>query len=387
MTPDPRIGGARATARGESVGSLLRPAPLKALFDRVYSPHSSHVAALLSEGELEALAELDAVADTAIRDAVARQEALGLDVVTDGELRRAHYTNSLFDGLSGLAESERPEFFAGDDNVAPPPEPIAQDRLRVVSNPLAREIDFLGKITRRRCKVAIQTPSSFYFPAARYRAGTYETRDAFVEDVVAVVKQLVAGAVDAGARYIQFDYPLFPAMADPEKREELLAGSRDDLDTIFDKAIAADNAVLADIPDGVTTALHVCRGNYRSHWWARGSLEPVAERMFNELRHQRFLVEWEDTDREGDYSSLRFVPAGPVVVMGLVSSKVPRLEDEDEIVARLEEAAGFLDMSQLAVSPQCGFASVWHGNEITEDVQWRKLELVARVADRVWGCV
>jgi 5-methyltetrahydropteroyltriglutamate--homocysteine methyltransferase len=109
--------------------------------------------------------------------------------------------------------------------------------------------------------------------------------------------------------------------------------------------------------------------------------------MFNELRHQRFLVEWEDTDREGDYSSLRFVPAGPVVVMGLVSSKVPRLEDEDEIVARLEEAAGFLDMNQLALSPQCGFASVWHGNEITEDVQWRKLELVASVADRVWGCV
>ena len=185
--------------------------------------------------------------------------------------------------------------------------------------------------------------------------------------------------------YIQFDYPLFPAMADPDKRAELLAGSDRELDAIFTNAIEADNAVLADIPAGVTTALHVCRGNYRSHWWARGSLEPVAERMFNELRHQRFLVEWEDTEREGDYSPLRFVPAGPIVVMGLVSTKVGGLEEEDEIVARLDRAATFLDPDQLAVSPQCGFASVWHGNEITEDQQWRKLELVARVAERFWG--
>ena len=124
----------------------------------------------------------------------------------------------------------------------------------------------------------------------------------------------------------------------------------------------------------MTTAVHMCRGNYRSRWWASGSLEPVAERMFSELRHQRFLVEWEDTDREGDYSALRFVPPGPIVVIGLVSTKVGTLESEDEILVRLDEASGHLDLGQLAISPQCGFASVWHGNEITEDNQWRKLE-------------
>ena len=375
----------RVPARCEPVGSLLRPPRLKALFERIYSSHNSHVAALLSEAERPALAKLNGVADEAIRGAVARQIALGLDVVTDGEMRRAHYVNSLFDGLSGLAESDTPEYFAGDDDVAPPPEPIAQQRVAVTSNPLAEEAAFLRSITDHPTKVAIQTPSSLLFPAARYGEAAYGSRDAFVGDIVAVVRQLVGGAIAAGARYIQFDYPLYPAMADPDKREELLASADGDFDAMFAKAIEADNAVLEDIPADVTTALHVCRGNYRSHWWARGSLEPVAERMFSELRHQRFLVEWEDTDREGDYSPLRFVPPGPIVVIGLVSTKVGTLESEDEILTRLDEAASHLDLGQLAISPQCGFASVWHGNEITEDQQWRKLELVARVADRAWG--
>ncbi len=375
----------RVPARCEPVGSLLRPPPLKALFERLYSSHNSHVAALLSEAERPALATLNSVADEAIREAVARQIALGLDVVTDGEMRRAHYVNSLFDGLSGLAESDTPEYFAGDDGVAPPPEPIAQQRVAVTSNPLAEEAAFLRSITDHPTKVAIQTPSSLLFPAARYGAAAYRSREAFVDDIVAVVRELVGGAIAAGARYIQFDYPLYPAMADPDKREELLAGADGDFDAMFARAIEADNAVLEDIPADITTALHVCRGNYRSHWWARGSLEPVAERMFSELRHQRFLVEWEDTDREGDYSALRFVPPGPIVVIGLVSTKVGTLESEDEILVRLDEASGHLDLGQLAISPQCGFASVWHGNEITEDQQWRKLELVARVADRAWG--
>lgn len=385
MAAAERSGGVRTPARSEPVGSLLRPPALKALFERVYASHTTHVAGLLSAAELPGLSRLNAVAAEAIRAAVSRQIDLGLDVVTDGEMRRAHYVNSLFDGLGGLTESETPEFFAGDDGVAPPPEPIANERVRVLTNPLAEEIEFLRSITGHPCKVAIQTPSSFYFPASRFGESAYASREAFVADIVEVVRELVAGAIAAGARYIQFDYPLFPAMADPDKLVELLADSGADFDTIFTKAIEADNAVLADIPADVTTALHVCRGNYRSHWWARGSLEPVAERMFSELRHDRFLVEWDDTEREGDYSPLRFVPAGPIVVIGLISSKVGALEGEDDILRRLEEASRHLGLDQLAISPQCGFASVWHGNEITEDQQWRKLDLVARVADRVWG--
>jgi len=354
------------------------------MFQSVYAGHDSHVAALLTESERQALVELTRLADVAIREAVARQIDIGLDVVTDGEMRRAHYVNSLFDGLDGLAESTTPEYFAGDDGVAPPPEPIVQRRPRVLHNPLVQELEFVRSFTAYPCKVTIQTPSSFLFPAARYAEGAYATRGAFVDDVVGVVRELVAGAIAAGAAYIQFDYPLYPAMADPAKRQELLDGSSDGFDVIFSNAIAADNAVLEGIPAGVTTALHVCRGNFRSHWWAQGSLESVAERMFNELRHDRFLVEWEDTAREGDYSALRFVPPGPTVVMGLVSSKLDAVESDDVILGRLEEAATFLPMDQMAISPQCGFASVWMGNELTEVAQWRKLELVARVADRVW---
>jgi methionine synthase II (cobalamin-independent) len=156
--------------------------------------------------------------------------------------------------------------------------------------------------------------------------------------------------------------------------------------SLLSKALAADNAVLEGLPAGVTSGLHLCRGNFRSRWWAQGSLEPVAERMFGELGYDRLLVEWEDTERQGDYSPLRFVPEdGPIVVMGVVSSKLPELESDDEILRRMEAAARYLDISRLAISPQCGFASVWYGNELSEDDQWRKLELVTRTANKIWG--
>ena len=157
-------------------------------------------------------------------------------------------------------------------------------------------------------------------------------------------------------------------------------------ESVVSKAIAADNAVLEGIPDHVTKAMHICRGNHRSRWMTEGSLEPVAERLFNELQYDRFLVEWDDVEREGDYSALRHVPkGGPQVVMGLVSTKTPEVESADDVQRRLEEAAKYLDMEQLGLSPQCGFASTWEGNELAEESQWQKLEVVAEVADRVWG--
>jgi len=150
--------------------------------------------------------------------------------------------------------------------------------------------------------------------------------------------------------------------------------------------LAADNAVIADIPEDVTTALHVCRGNYRSMWMTEGSLEPIAEQMFNELRYDRLLVEWEDPEREGDFSALRHVPrGGPVIAMGVVSSKSAAVETAAEIEQRLEEAASYVSVEQLGLTTQCGFASTWEGNELAEESQWRKLELIAEVAERVWG--
>jgi 5-methyltetrahydropteroyltriglutamate--homocysteine methyltransferase len=376
--------GFRRPARAEPVGSLLRPEPIKRMFERAFARHESHVARLLNDGERQEFAELDALADVAVRVAVARQIEAGLDVVTDGETRRAHFVNSLFDAVEGIADNPVKDYFAGEDEVGPPPDPLVTERLRVVDNPMAREVEFLRSCTTFPFKVAIPAVSNFYM--VQYRTDPYGSRDEYVEHMGDLTRQLVLGAIDAGVRYIQFDFPLYPALADPDKRTELERELGLDADAILDKAIAVDNAALDNLPAEVTTAVHMCRGNYRSHWWAQGSLEPVAERMFNELRYDRFLVEWEDTAREGDYSALRFVPTpGPVVVMGVVSSKLRTVEPDDEILRRMDQAASFLDAAQLGISPQCGFASVWHGNDITEEIQWRKLELVGRVADRIWG--
>jgi 5-methyltetrahydropteroyltriglutamate--homocysteine methyltransferase len=158
------------------------------------------------------------------------------------------------------------------------------------------------------------------------------------------------------------------------------------VDALIERALAADAAVLEGIPDDVTVGLHICRGNFRSSWMCEGSLEPVAERVFGELPYDSFLVEWDDEGRDGGFAPARHLRGGSVMVMGLISSKTPEIEDEDDLVRRMEEAASYAGgMDRLAISPQCGFASVMVGNETNEDAQWRKLELVGKVADRVWG--
>jgi 5-methyltetrahydropteroyltriglutamate--homocysteine methyltransferase len=159
-----------------------------------------------------------------------------------------------------------------------------------------------------------------------------------------------------------------------------------DIGTLVDRALAADAAVLEGMPPDVTVGLHICRGNYRSSWMCEGSLEPVAERVFGELPYDRFLVEWDDLGRDGGLEPIRFLRPGSAMVMGLVSTKTSRLEEQDDLLRRMEEAAGYVDgMDRLAISPQCGFASVMVGNEIDEEGQWRKLDIVANVADRLWG--
>ena len=208
--------------------------------------------------------------------------------------------------------------------------------------------------------------------------------EAFVEDAIAIERRLVAEAVAAGATTIQFDFPLYPYLVDPAwiaRFEE--AGHR--VDDLLDRALAADRSVLEGMPDGVGTALHICRGNYRSSWMCEGSLEPVAERVFGALPYDAFLVEWDDLGRDGGFEPIRFLRGDSIMVMGIVSTKTPVLEDEGDLLRRMDEAAGLVGgLDRLAISPQCGFASVVHGNQIDEDDQWRKLELVGRVADRLW---
>ena len=230
-------------------------------------------------------------------------------------------------------------------------------------------------------------PSIFGHPLTTVvgpEAGGYASLEEFVAHAIEIERALVADAIAAGARYIQFDFPLYPYLVDPAWIERFEAAGHD-VRRVLDASIAADLAVLEGIPDGVTTALHICRGNFRSSWMCEGSLEPVAERVFGQLPYDTFLVEWDDLGRDGGFEPIRFLRDGSVMVMGIVSSKVRELEDEDDLVRRMEQAAAIVGgLDRLAISPQCGFASVMVGNDTDEDVQWRKLELVGRVADRLW---
>jgi 5-methyltetrahydropteroyltriglutamate--homocysteine methyltransferase len=357
---------ARTPARAEVIGSLLRPPELQAAVAKRSDP-----------------AHLGAVADAAIERAVGRQIELGLDVVSDGEFRRWMFLNSFYDAVEGIAtDRSAVEFRNERGETVVLTVPSIEARLRKVDSPAAREAAFMARLTDHPFKVAFPAASIFVHPFG-VSAGAYATLDEFVEHAIAIERGLIADAVDAGCGYVQLDFPLYPYLVDPDWCARFEAAGHP-VAELLEKAVAADKAILAGIPEEVTTALHVCRGNYRSRWICAGSLEPVAERLFGELPYDAFLVEWDDVGRDGGYESVRFVPAGRLAIMGLVSSKRRELESEDEVLRKLDKASRYLPVEQLGLSTQCGFASVIEGNEIDEQTQWRKLELVARVAERVW---
>ena len=364
---------------------MLRPRALRDAMDAVYEPGHR---ALQPAERAKDRERLVAAENLAIEAAVRRQEDIGLDVVSDGEFRRYMFLNSFWDAVEGFSTDKNPVQFrnAAGETVTWHVQRI-ESRLRQVDSPAAREAAFLKSTTTRPFKVTFPAASLFTHPAT-WKPGVTDAAYGSLEELVAhaieIERGLVADAVRAGAGYVQFDFPLYPYLADPTWREQFAACGHD-LETLLDAAVAADMAVLEGIPDDVKTALHICRGNYRSRWLCDGSLEPVAERMFGELPYDTFLVEWDDIGRDGGYAPVRHVPPGRTMVLGLISTKTARVESVDDIVRRTEEASAYLPLGQLAVSPQCGFASVVEGNEITEDVQWRKLELVTTVADRLWG--
>jgi 5-methyltetrahydropteroyltriglutamate--homocysteine methyltransferase len=356
----------RRPARAEVVGSLLRPPELRAAVETRSDP-----------------AHLGTVADAAIERVVLRQIEIGLDVVSDGEFRRWMFLNSFYDAVEGIATDRSAiEFTNERGETVVLTVPSIEARLQQVDSPGAREAAFMARLTDRPFKVTFPAASIFVHPFG-VSAGAYPTLDQFVEHAIAIERELIADAIEAGCRYVQLDFPLYPYLVDRDWRSRF-EGAGHAVSELLEKAIAADKAIVEGIPEGVTTGLHVCRGNYRSRWICAGSLEPVAERLFGELPYDVFLVEWDDVGRDGGYESIRFAVEGRVVVMGLVSSKRRELESEDDLLRKLDEASGYLPLDQLALSTQCGFASVIEGNEIDEDTQWRKLELVARVADRVW---
>jgi 5-methyltetrahydropteroyltriglutamate--homocysteine methyltransferase len=373
----------RRPARAEVVGSLLRPPLVSQSIDAFYERGHSAVLTEEREKDRTALRELE---DAAIRDVVRRQIDIGLDVITDGEFRRWMFMNSFYDAVSGVRTGKSVAFrndrgerveLAVHEIVAP---------LEQVDSPAAREAAFMvGATGGYPFKVTFPAPSIFLHPFTTV-GGAYGSVEEFAEAAIEIERQLVREAVEAGGIYLQFDFPLYPYLVDPTWVARFEARGHP-VAELVDAATAADTAVLEGIPDEVTVALHICRGNFRSSWMCEGSLEPVAERVFGELRYDAFLVEWDDLGRDGGFEPVRFLRGGSTMVMGILSTKTPVLEAEDDLLRKMDVAAGFVDggLDRLAISPQCGFASVMVGNEIDEDTQWRKLELVARVADRLWG--
>jgi 5-methyltetrahydropteroyltriglutamate--homocysteine methyltransferase len=383
--PGGAIGGAartpRVPARAETVGSLLRPFPLKRAVEAFYSPGHSALHAEERASDRTALRELE---DDAIREAVRRQIACGLDVVTDGEFRRWMFMNSFYDAVTGV-RTGKAVLFRSDRGAVELNVHEIVGRLRPIDSPGALEAAFMADAAGGHpFKVTFPAASIFAHPLTTVTEG-YESREEFVAHAIEIERGLVADAVAAGARYVQFDFPLYPYLVDPAwiaRFEE--RGAR--VEGLVEAALAADGAVLRTIPDDVTVALHICRGNYRSSWMCEGSLEPVAERVFGELPYDVFLVEWDDLGRDGGFAPIRFLRDGAIMVMGILSSKVGELEHEDDLLGQMDEAASIVGgIERLAISSQCGFASVMVGNEIDEGSQWRKLELVGRVADRLWG--
>ena len=377
---------ARTPPRAETVGSLLRPPKLRAAVDAFYEEGHS---AVLPEERAKDRGALRAIEDEAIRDAVRRQIDAGLDVVTDGEYRRWMFLNSFYDAVEGFRTDNVVYFRNARGEDVPLAVHEIVDRLRPVDSPASREAAFLSEATAGHpFKVTFPAASIFTHPFT-YKVGVtdrgYASLQEFVDHAIEIERTLVADAIAAGARYVQFDFPLYPYLVDPAWVARFEHRGLRVLELV-DAAMAADTAVLEGIPPDVTVAMHICRGNYRSSWMCEGSLGPVAERVFGDLPYDAFLVEWDDLGRDGGFAPVRFLRAGALMVMGLVSTKTPDIEGEDDLVRKLEDAASLAGgMDRLALSPQCGFASVVVGNRIDEDVQWRKLELVGRVADRVWG--
>jgi 5-methyltetrahydropteroyltriglutamate--homocysteine methyltransferase len=360
-----------ASPRSDVVGSLLRPAYL-------VEAREAYEAGRMGAQEFKR------AEDRAVDEAIQLQESAGLDAVTDGEQRRYAFFGHLidavdgFDKLGGWAIPFRSE--QGEELVFR--RPVVVEKLRWRRSMCSEEFVYLRARTSRRPKVTListQQAAAYYDPSRS--AGAYATRDAYLADIVDITRREIDELVRLGCDYIQIDAPQYAALLDPELREGYRQRGSDP-DQLIDTCIDMDNAVLGEHP-GVTFALHICRGNNRSMFYASGGYEPL-QRVFARSRIQRFFLEYDD-ERSGGFEPLRAMPDDREVVLGLVTTKKPRLESVDELRRRIEEAAKFMPLERLALSPQCGFASTLEGNRVTFEDQRLKLERVAQTARQVWG--
>jgi 5-methyltetrahydropteroyltriglutamate--homocysteine methyltransferase len=357
--------------RSDVVGSLLRPESLKEARQQ------------WDAGKIGA-AEFKRIEDRAVDEAVRLQEEAGLDVLTDGELRRYAFFGHLIDALDGFDKfgGWAIPFHDEQGGELVFKRPVVVDRLRWRRSMCAEEFVYVRARAARPTKVTLissQQAAAYYDPEKS--AGAYPTRDAYLADVVDLTRREVEELVRLGCTYIQIDAPQYAALLDPELREGYRKRGSDP-DRLIDACIEMDNAVIGQHA-GVTFGLHICRGNNQSMFYASGGYEPIA-RVFAKSRFQRFLLEYDD-ERSGGFEPLRAMPGDRVVVLGLVTTKKPHLPSVDELRRRIDEAAKFVPLERLALSPQCGFASTMEGNRVTPEDQRKKLHRVAETARLVWG--
>jgi 5-methyltetrahydropteroyltriglutamate--homocysteine methyltransferase len=360
--------------RADHVGSLLRPPALKEARET------------WARGEIDARA-LKAVEDDCIRAAIAKQEAVGLQSITDGEYRRAFWHYDFLEGLPGVEgyDAERTGFSFKGATLKP-------RKLRVVGklgdfggHPMLDHFRFVAANTKRTPKMAIPSPSALHYRFGREAVpeALYPDWGAFYRDLGEAYRKAVRAFYDAGCRYLQLDEVYLAYLCDPEQRQGL-AQRGFDPDEIIGHYVEMINAAVSGAPDDMVMAMHLCRGNFRSTYVASGGYEPVAERLFNDIRLKNYFMEF-DTERAGGFEPLRFVPKGKNVVLGVVTSKTGQLEKKDAIKRRVEDAGRFIDLAQCCLSPQCGFASTEEGNALTEDEQWAKLRFVVETAMEIRG--
>ena len=360
--------------RADHVGSLLRPAEL----------HEARAKAKRGEMSAEALRALQ---DKHVREAVAKQESVGMQLVTDGEFRRDWWHIDFIHGFDGV------ELATGDaygdakfkNTEEQPPFMTVKSKIRRRKPSMLEHFKFLKSVAKRTPKFTMPSPAMLHARGDRASlAKTYPDLDEFWSDLTRAYREEISDLYKAGCRYLQIDDTTIAMWGDPKVQEQFRKLGDDPKK---DAAMYADavNAAIRDVPEDMTVAIHTCRGNFKSTWLASGAYADfVAERVFTGLDVDAFFLEY-DTERAGGFEPLRYVPRGKTVVLGLVSSKVPELEKKDDLKRRIDAAAKYVPLENLCLSPQCGFSSTHHGNKLTADDQWRKLGLVLEVSKSVWG--
>jgi 5-methyltetrahydropteroyltriglutamate--homocysteine methyltransferase len=365
-----------APFRAEQVGSLLRP------------PELLEARAAHTEGRITP-DQLRAAEDQAIRAALEKQRLTGIGIFSDGEMRRGSWLTDMAEAVEGfVSQKVMVEWHGPGGGPEGSSAQAVGAKLRKIRKLTAHELPLLKQAAPGPFKVTLPAPSNFM--VVGYKPGLtdafYADRSALLKDLVKIIRDEVRWLVSEGVRYIQLDAPYYSYYLDPKTRDEARQAGRDP-DREFENAVAGDNSCLKDVPrDRVTLGLHVCRGNSRSRWYTEGGYDAIAEKLFNTLEVDAFLLEY-DTQRAGGFEPLRLAPRGRTIVLGLITTKEPKLESQDDLRRRIDEAARYVPLENLAISPQCGFASTAKGNLLSMDDQWRKLELTVDTARKVWGQV